>query len=281
MNTTTNSTGASKAVSQILSAFENGNLPQAIAYSTFNPPSNIPAYKWTQRNRALAFLAGTGDARGFKQWQESGRHVKKGSKAIYILGPIMVKWDSNDVIEFENGAGELKKIDNMKCVGYHAIPVFRMEDTEGKPLEYAQLEPRHLPLAEVAERWGLEVKAGSFNGEYYGYFSPNKKQIVLATDNERTFLHELSHASHYRIDPKAEKAPEWEREIIAELSASALLYMMGKDGHMGNSYKYIARYAELANLSIKNACMTILETCLKVINEIVGASEAPELHKVA
>ena len=56
---------ASNAVQRILEAFESGNIPKAIAYSTFNPPSNIPAYKWTRRNRALAFLQGTGDARGF------------------------------------------------------------------------------------------------------------------------------------------------------------------------------------------------------------------------
>jgi len=281
MDTTTNRAGVSKAVNQILTAFENGNLPQAIAYSTFSPPSNIPAYKWTQRNRALAFLSGTGDARGYNQWREAGRFVKKGSKSIYILGPIIIKQQANEVIEIVETTGEVNKIDNMKCVGYHAIPVFRMEDTEGELLEYAQLETKTLPLADVAERWGLEVKAGAFNGEYYGYYSNDKKEIVLASDNERTFLHELSHASHYRVDSKAETAPKWEKEIIAELSASALLFMLGKVGHTGNSYKYISRYAEEANLSIVTASMKILNTCLKVINEILSASGAPELQNVA
>jgi hypothetical protein len=160
MSTTT----ASKAANQILAAFENGNLPQAIAYSTFTPPANIPAFRWTARNRALAFLQMTGDARGYQQWKEAGRNVKKGSKAIYILGPVMKK--SNQVIEIENPeTGEIQT-DNMKCVGYHSIPVFRMEDTEGEPLQYAQLDTKTLPLADVAERWGLEIKAGSFNGEY-------------------------------------------------------------------------------------------------------------------
>jgi len=57
--------------------------------------------------------------------------------------------------------------------------------------------------------------------------------------------------------------------------------MLGKDGHTGNSYRYISKYAEEANLSIMGASMKILNTCLKVINEIVSASEAPELQKVA
>ena len=276
----TNSAAASKAINQILAAFETGNLPQAIAYSTFTPPANIPAYRWTQRNRTLAFLQHTGDARGFNQWKEAGRHVKKGAKAIYILGPVLKK--TNEVIEIEDeDTGEVKQLDNLKCVGYHAIPVFRMEDTEGDPLNYAQLETKALPLADVAEKWGLEVKAGAFNGEYYGYFSAERKEIVLTTDSERTFLHELSHAAHYRIDAKAAQAPEWEKEIIAELSASALLYMLGKDGHMGNHFKYISRYAEEAKLSTVKACMKILDTCLKVINEIVAASTMPELNQAA
>ena len=270
---------ASKAVNQILAAFENGNLPQAIAYSTFTPPANIPAYRWTARNRALAFLQMTGDARGFQQWKEAGRNVKKGSKAIYILGPVMKK--SNQVIEIENPeTGEIQP-DKMKCVGYHSIPVFRMEDTEGEPLQYAQLDTKTLPLADVAERWGLEIKAGSFNGEYLGYFSADKKEIVMATDSERTFIHELAHAANYRIDPKAAEAPKWEKEIIAEFSASAILYMLGKDGHIATHFDYIKRYAEQAKLTPVKACMKLLDTCLKVIDAIVSESNAPELQKVA
>ncbi|MDD5673082.1 MAG: hypothetical protein PHC61_02875 [Chitinivibrionales bacterium] len=276
----TSNTAGSKAVNKILEAFEKGNIPQAIAYSTFTPPANIPAYKWTQRNRALAFLQGTGDARGFSQWKEAGRHVKKGATAIFILGPILKK--SNQVMDiFDEKTGETQHEEIMECVGYHAIPVFRVEDTEGKPLEYLPLDVKALPLADIAARWGIEIKAGAFNGEYYGYYSDGKKEIVLATDNERTFLHELSHASQYRIDPKAEQAPAWEKEIIAELSASALLYMMGKEGHIGNHFAYITRYAEQAHLSTVKACMKILDTCLKVINEIVEASETQELNQAA
>ena len=38
----------------------------------------------------------------------------------------------------------------------------------------------------------------------------------MATNEEKTFLHELEHAAHYRIDPKAaEAAPSWRKEIIA------------------------------------------------------------------
>ena len=46
-----------------------------------------------------------------------------------------------------------------------------MEDTEGEPLSYANLDIDKLPFSDIAKRWGIEVKTGSFNGEYYAYYS--------------------------------------------------------------------------------------------------------------
>ena len=43
------------------------------------------------RNRLLMMLAGTEDARGFRQWEKVGRMVKKGAKAFYILAPRIIK----------------------------------------------------------------------------------------------------------------------------------------------------------------------------------------------
>lgn len=270
---------ASNAVLKILEAFEAGNIPKAIAYSTFNPPSNIPAYKWTRKNRALAFLQGTGDARGFNQWKEAGRFVKKGAKSVYILGPVLKKSNVKQ-IEIDEITGEEKVVDDIECVGFFGIPVFRMEDTDGEPLSYVNLDTEKLPLADVAKRWGLEVIAGSFNGNYYGYFTPNRNEIVLATNEEKTFLHELSHAAHFRIDPKAADLPSWQKEIIAELSAGALLYMLGKEPQIGNHFRYIKNHAEEANLDPLKACMKILDICLAVIEAINVEVTVPVIQTV-
>ena len=72
---------------QIVNLFQQGNVPKALAVVTIPPQANIPSAKWSISNRILQFLADTSDARGFRQWQESGRKVKKGAKALYILGP--------------------------------------------------------------------------------------------------------------------------------------------------------------------------------------------------
>ena len=68
----------------ILDQFKTGDIPKAVAISMF-PIPDIPCSKWSLLNRTLVFLSGTVDARGYRQWQQTNRFVKKGSKAIYIL----------------------------------------------------------------------------------------------------------------------------------------------------------------------------------------------------
>jgi hypothetical protein len=68
-----------QALENIVQRLKEGGIPEAIAFSVF-PIPNIPASRWSLINRTLMFFAGTNDARGFRQWQEVGRHVKKGQK---------------------------------------------------------------------------------------------------------------------------------------------------------------------------------------------------------
>jgi hypothetical protein len=280
MKTNSINNSASNAVQKILDAFENGNIPQAISCSVFLPPSNIPAYKWTVRNRALAFMQGTGDARGFNQWKESGRYIKKGSKAVYILGPVLKKTNSIEIV-IDETTGEEKENEIKRCVGYFGIPVFRVEDTEGDPIEYLKLDTEKLPLADVAKKWGIDIKAGAFNGEYNGYYCNARNEIVMATNDERTFLHELSHSAHYRIDPNAQYLPSWQKEIVADLSAAALFYMLGKEPPLGNHFGYIKSNAQIAGIDTLKACLKILDTCLAVIDEIVKETKSVEFNQAA
>ena len=64
-------------LASIIERFKTGDIPKAIALSMF-PIPNIPAHKWSLLNRTLMFIAGTQDARGYKQWNSAGRKVKKG-----------------------------------------------------------------------------------------------------------------------------------------------------------------------------------------------------------
>ncbi len=72
-------------------------------------------------------LNNTEDARGFNQWREAGRYVKKGSKAFYILAPMFKK-----IREEKVSSGEITEKEIL--AGFRAVAVFRFEDTEGEPI---------------------------------------------------------------------------------------------------------------------------------------------------
>jgi hypothetical protein len=243
---------------EILDSFESGKIPKAVAYSVF-PRPDIPSARWSIYNRILMYLAGSIDARGFRQWQAVKRHVKKGSKAFYILVPRIIKK--------EDEGGEEAEI----LAGFITGPVFRVEDTEGMPLSYEKIKLPDLPLLEKAREWGILVKAVPGNYHYEGYFSQNQMEIGLASKEETVFFHELAHAAHMRIRGKLKKGQCWKQEIIAELSAAALCQIVGKNTKfLGNNYKYIEHYAKKAGTSPIRACFDVIGEVEQVLGLILN-----------
>ena len=256
-----------ETLNNILEAFESGNIPEAVAYSMF-PIPDLPSSKWSLLNRITIFLSGTTDARGFRQWNEAGRHVKRGANAIYILVPRMIKRE----IASEKGESEEEEA----LAGFMAKPVFRVEDTEGQPLDYQQLELPALPLMERAKEWGLTVRAVPGNYQYHGYFSQDKQEIGLASKDEAVFFHELAHAAHLRIVGDLKTVPPWEKEVVAELAAAALCKILGKDSnHMGTSYQYIKHYADQEGLGPVKACLKVINQTEAVLTAILQLPPLP------
>jgi hypothetical protein len=120
-------------LNSILERFQTGDIPEAIAYSMF-PFPDVPSSKWSLLNRTLMFLAGTMDARGYRQWQNVNRYVKKESNALYIIVPYL-KFIKDEL-------EERKYILN----GFGVKAVFRVEDTDGEPLEYENIELPRFPF---------------------------------------------------------------------------------------------------------------------------------------
>jgi hypothetical protein len=246
-----------EVLNDLIRCFESGNIPEAIAYSFF-PVPDLPSAKWSLLNRMLVLLSGTQDARGYRQWLEAKRHVRKKARAIYILVPRFV--------QAENEAGETEKM----LAGFLARPVFRVEDTEGEPLTYQQeIEISKLPLIEKAQEWGISVKAVPGNHHYHGYFSKGRMEIGLATREEVVFFHELAHAAHSKVKGKR-KTQKWQDEVVAELAAAALCRMAGRTSRfLGNNYRYISHYARQANLSPIRACLQVVGDVEKVLGLIL------------
>ena len=249
----------SQALEGIVQRFKEGDIPEAIAYSMF-PIPNIPASRWSLLNRTLMFISGTGDARGFRQWKGAGRYVKQGTKSFTILAPRLVK---------KPAEGEEEAVSIL--AGFLAVPVFRVEDTDGQPLDYQNIELPELPLMEVAREWGISLRAIPGNYRYLGYFSQDRREIGLASKEEAVFFHELAHAAHQRILGDLKKGQDWRQEVVAELAAAALCRIVGKgSAHLGSSYRYIEKYAKSAKLTPWQGCLKVLSETEKVLNLILG-----------
>ena len=259
-----------QVLNTIVEKFKTGEIPDAVALASF-PMADIPSSKWSFMNRTIMFLSGTADARGFRQWKKSERWVKKGAKAIHILVPCFQK-------EVDEETGEKKEVLRF----FKSSPVFMVEDTDGEPLDYQQIEVPELPLLKRAEEWGISVKAIPGDYKFSGYYSPQLHTIALATPEEKTFFHELAHAAHEKVKGTLRNGQEPFQEIVAELSAQALCRLVGKKSKdtTGNSYKYIEGYAAEVKMSVYTACLKVLSETEKVLNLILKGVENDSRREV-
>ncbi|MBI5402510.1 MAG: antirestriction protein [Ignavibacteriae bacterium] len=244
---------------RVIEQFRGSDIPEAIAYSMF-PIPNIPSAKWSLMNHLIMFFSGTKDARGYRQWHNVNRFVKKGAKSFTILVPYFKK--------NKNDKGEEVPV----LVGFVSGNVFRLEDTDGQTLDYQNIELPKLPLLKRASEWGISVTAIPGNYEHYGYYQPNKKVIALATPEEKTFFHELVHVADEKIKGKLKQGQDPLQEIIAELGAHALCNIVGKDGnkYFGNSYHYIEHYAKDLKITPQTAVLRVVSDVEKILNLILG-----------
>ena len=99
----------------------------------------------------------------------------------------------------------------------------------------------------------------------------SSKEIALATQEEVVFFHELAHAAHAKVKGELKPGQDWKQEIVAELSASALCQLVGKDGdrYLGNNHTYIERYASEAKMTPSRACFQVMGDVEKVLQEIL------------
>jgi len=256
---------ARRELHRIVELFETGKVGEAIAHVAI-PQPDTPGSKWSYGNRLLVFLSGTADARGFQQWKAAGRRVKKGSKAVYILAPTIIRKKDEETGE---------RTDKEICIGFRAVPVFRVEDTDGDPLPTcAPTKPP--PLADVAAIWNIDTGYIPYNGTYWGFFATrdSKDYIRLATHEEGVFFHELAHAAHKRLDGELKGGQRPQQEIIAELTATVLmrLYGLQTDGTEARSYEYVKTYAEKTKKDLGQACLKVIDTVGKVLDLILSTT---------
>lgn len=259
------------AVDQLLEMFRTGKLPQQVAFSIIHKHAGdtIPSDKWSIGNRILMMIQGTHDARGFKQWNEVGRHVLKGSRAIHILAPMTFK-----VKETDKDTGE--EVEKVVVKGYRPIPVFRYEDTEGKsiPLYDHAYEPTsHPTFFDAAEKLGVDVRYAPMRANYLGRYSIRTNAIELCSHDAVVYYHELAHAVHATLVDLTVYDPD-KAEVIAEFSALVLAHIAGISGFESQGFEYIANYAKNNTPSrVMKEIFSVLKDVEAIVNKILSVSK--------
>jgi hypothetical protein len=227
---------ANAELEKIVGLFSSKELPDLCVKALINAPEK-PSSKWSLGNQLLMLLAGTSDARGFRQWNEVGRWVARDKKAVWILGPVRKKVKQEQPEEGKRAEEGFREV----LVGFKAIPVFRYEDTCGQDLPV--YEPRNPPpLLDVAERFGMKVQYARLTPGMYGATDHTNKTIVLASEDWDVFFHELGHAVHRTFEPNSGHGQELEAETIAQLVAATLARLYGRPAD-SFSWSYISVYA--------------------------------------
>lgn len=149
-------------------------------------------HEYSYNNQFILALSGASQVAGFRKWLELGRKVKKGSKAIWILAPVVVKKKKEDK---KTGKEKDQKI----IVGFRSVPVFDISQTEGEEIKKNMTTKSDIKiddLKKVAEILGYTINSEALEIATGGYISG--KTIVLNSnlneiENTGTLIHELAH----------------------------------------------------------------------------------------
>ncbi len=256
---------------RLLAMFESGDLPPAVARTVIAgyAGDDKPCNKWSFNNQLLMIISGTEDARGFIQWQDVKRTVKKGAKAIYILAPLTARVTKTS-IDKTSGAELQEQLAIIK--GFRPVPCFKVEDTEGETLANFDYVPPELPpLYEVAEHFGM-VRYFPHTSRELGSCS-TRGNITLYTADVDVFFHELGHQIHGTIKP-LKGGQHTDQELVAEMVSCVLCELYGYPGYIFQGWQYIRSYVSEEPAKTLKAIMGVLNEVDAVVTKILSVNEA-------
>lgn len=221
---------------------------------------------------------------GFRKWQELGRQVRKGEKAIWILAPLTVR-DRDS--EAEAGDGQRR----VKLIGWKSVPVFDVAQTDGEPLpEPVKLLDGDHPedmferLTEVALSLGItsvtDADLGSANGVVYGdgrvEIHPDRPGLQRA----KSLAHEIAHWQLGHCE-QGNTLTRGTRELEAESAAYVVMASLGIDTS-DYSFGYVAGWAggddaDKARAGIKASAGRIQKAATVILDALAAVQPQREL----
>ena len=252
---------AEESMRKVLQQFKSGDLSPITRVARIQLSEDAPSSKWSLANRVLAYVqSGELDCRGFRQWEQVGRLVKKGERAVHILRPVMVRKRKEDSEELE---------EKYACIGFSTVPVFAASTTEGSCQLAVYIPVKYPPLYEVDQKLGVSVEYVPVSIDKLVDCKIDGSKIRLGSTDPRIFFHELSHAIHAKIDGELKPGQQQTQETVAELTAAVLMDLYGFEDTTGNAWNYIKSYSEEPLLAITKALGTV-EKVLQVIIDLEG-----------
>jgi antirestriction protein ArdC len=233
----------------------------------------MPSYSFRNLMVAKAQLPTASYIAPLKRWNELGRKVKKGEKAIRIFAPRFVRVEQNNQIE-----EEINEQEEYKLVGFITVPVFDYSQTEGEPLPIdkvkIQLEgdcPEAREIISLAEKLAemdhCRVSYGD-TGPHNGYYNKVDHCIVVSEKlsiNHRckTLVHELVHSKVHRYDYHSSAK---EKEIVAEGAAFVICNYFGLDTS-DYSFHYVYSWSQGDDEALMKYGTQICDIAGRIINE--------------
>jgi len=230
-----------------------------------------PAHKYSLGN--IAWLCAQAEqrnvplseVRGYRAWESVGRQVRRGEKALRVLAPLTVKVEPKPDAEAQAPEGEPK----VRVVGWRAVPVFDIAQTDGPPLpEVADRLDAGDPtdLAErirgfLSERgWTVRtVPRAEMPVQAHGVTRPHVREVVVADDltgaqAAAVWAHEMAHTLLPDLDgPASELAAESFAYILcrrASIDVSTLAFpylaVMSAAGTADDVVKQVVAAADVA-----------------------------------
>ena len=250
-------------------------------------------YNYSFGNAMLIFMQRP-DAtyvKGYKAWNQIGRHVVKGAKGIGILCPCIRKIEvikepvDTNVYNDKEAEKEIKKVISGFRMGY----VYDLSDTAGDDSQLPVLVTGLLSstdeekalyeslISYVSKEYCVqECDCGSSKGSY------NLETHVISINNKieyrqkiKTLLHEYSHALDFKMHPD-DDIPRNKRELIAESTAFVVCLRLGVDTS-SYSFSYLKSWLKEPD-ELKEIADSVQKISYEIINGLAGSSDSAFLN---
>lgn len=198
---------------------------------------------------------------GYRAWQDKGRQVQRGEKALKIFVPSLAAKKDKD------GNYSRDKEDNVikEVKGFYLASVYDVRQTEGEPIPkpiYELEENINNPqkfdwyIKAITKLSPVPIQFAEIKGTAKGFFVPSEKQITIRpgmseSQTIKTMLHEITHSILHDNNVPVFGSSEYARQ---EIEAESVAYMIANSLGIETqeySFGYLASWTDLG-LSLEN-----------------------------